>query len=254
MSKTYLYVTACNKYDKKYYGPDATLRMPVSDARKFRDFFREKNPKAFVIFSGFDEFAPAHAPLTNLELYAKMLKPGDRFIWYHSGHGTYRDTFRGRQHGRCMYDRVLWDAEVAAVLAKFPEGTTVLTISDTCYAESNSRSVAAAPVGNYLRARYTSIVQDGDLMVPLLDSKQRYAAAIMHLSASAAAQVAWETEKGGIFTTAMLEELEANPEMTPGKLPFALRQRLRRTAPWCEQTPRLWGNNASKPERAKRLV
>ena len=212
----YVMLTALNHYDPAVYGK-ADLKMCVGDADMFENLISDD----WMRIRMFDADCRRAEILSNLEWVASRILPGERFYWFHSGHGTYADRGRSRATGRCMYDGVLWDSEVANALSKFPEGVVVMTLSDTCYSESNSRNALHPLLNDYCTKKTMgkSLINSKVLeSLPTSVSSVKYKAAVIHLSACTANQLSWETKQGGVFTQCVKKALEQQPDITIGKL------------------------------------
>jgi Caspase domain len=127
-----------------------------------------------------------------------------RVLWYHSGHGTFSDSKGKRRTGRCLYDRVLWDYEVVRLIQQLPIGTELVTVSDTCHSESNSRMMPDSSA----RPRYIAVPK----AEPLKETKGRIPSGVAYLAISSCGinQVSYENHQGGIFTSALVEALKSS--------------------------------------------
>lgn len=220
----YLLRTAADKYDPKYYGKDSDLRFAVSDAKKFMDHGPLTDSYLLEVIE--DEKLTVESCLSALYGIMGKMKDGDILIWYHGGHGAnYEYTVDGvtyRQTGRCMHspgygfkDPVLWDRLLADVWRLIPSGCTVITISDTCYAEDNNRNVKPAsehlPPMFYTKSRFTKLMLEPTKLAHF-KLKLKPGAGLVSISASSAFQTATEVgasikdpRNGGVFTQALVE-------------------------------------------------
>lgn len=242
----YTLITALNEYDPNVYGDNAALKMPIVDGKNFGYAMAQNNHQAVQINN--TTRADARGVFN---AFAAKVKAGDTLYWFHSGHGTMRDTAAGRMTGRCFYDGVLWDYEVATMLQQLPEGVTCVTISDTCYAESNSRN--AAPEDTYFRAKMVRATTEPPAMVKQTIKTSKYKAAIIHMSASTITEVAYETQKGGIYTYALLNVLSKTPDISIGKMETAVRAWIKKNSRF-KQTPVVWCNAAGKAKKPQPFI
>lgn len=225
----YVLSTSLNLYHPQF--GNVTLNMCHHDAQRFTDAL----PPNHLLTRLRDGEATASEYLAQLDWMATQAQPGEVCYLYFSGHGTFFDLPKGRKTGRVLYDRVVWDHEVTARLRKFEKGVTVISISDCCHAESNSRFTASA-----YNVRVKSIPPSGPVR-PYLTSTRGIRCAFFALSACTVMQTAKEIRNpvldmpaGGIFTSALLREMRNN-------IPIRgiVRSVQQHIAPHWEQTVRL---------------
>lgn len=191
----FLLFTGINKYSPAVFG-DIDLNGCVADTARMQSALLGGDDDVTVLHNA---KATAKAVLNWIAETAKKAVAGDVVVWFHSGHGTYQDTDNGRHTIRVMYSEYLYDTTVANALSEFKRGVTVLTISDTCHAESNSRAVLKPPADNAVRKSVPFTKAAPAILLANAQAKQE--ATIYHLSACKADEVAWEIGDGGLFTT-----------------------------------------------------
>jgi Caspase domain len=193
-------ITALNEYDRFVYGTNSALKMPITDAQNYRAVMVKEND---VLHSLYDRYCDAERIKSAwTEIVDECKQAPTRVVWYHSGHGTFADSKGKRRTGRCLYDRVLWDHEVARMIRQLPGGTELVTISDTCHAESNSRMVPDSSA----RPRYMAAPKDEVLAA----TKGRIPSGVAYLAISSCGikQVSYENHQGGVFTNALVQSLK----------------------------------------------
>lgn len=206
-----------NEYNPAYYGSGNDLYQCVYDAQRFAEY---------AAYQGFDtvfkkdRLATTGAFKRLMAAYANAMRRGDILLITISGHGTMKDVLFGndpnpkRLTAHCFSDEILWDYEFLQILKKFKAGVTVIKVSDCCYAESNWQYIRTDAPTNKARPKFVTFPQaaaeptatEGDLS----DLKCNY----IHLASSNAFQVSYEDANGGVFTTALLKALQAEPEIS----------------------------------------
>lgn len=203
--KTFLICVGINKYNPQRYGSGSSLTECVNDCDKFiKAFFADD------LIRLTDSEATYGNLLSALQEYAREAKAGDRVVWYQSSHGTQGSPMLNWSipTARCMHDRVLWDFELPAVFKQFRKGVQVVTISDCCYSESNSRAVMAPPMEGITAKRLVLPKEETPEKTPTKKSLRGAECSIINISASRFNEVAWEAKgKGGFFTNAFLESI-----------------------------------------------
>lgn len=200
----YLLLTALNLYDPEIYG-SANLQGCLLDSQRAERIFSTL-PGNTVKNKLTDKDATNAEVLAQLTWCAEQMKPGDRFIWHHSGHGTYRNFRRGKvQHracARCLYNNVLWDGDLLPYWKQFPKGSQIILFSDTCFSESNFRAVSLVQ-GTGTAKSLT--LPDAMRAQPLRTNGRLPAGvSVIHMAACTYTQVAYETPTdAGVFTAAM---------------------------------------------------
>jgi hypothetical protein len=191
----YVLNTAVDQYDPAYYGQGNDLKGCVKDALAIKPFLTYEDGCLYTEL--FNADCRKGEVLSNLGYFASEMKKGDTLIWFHSGHGSYQDTSIGRATCRCLHDDILWDYELLAAWKAFDPGVNIVTISDTCFSESNSRLVAN-PIEGYCKAR--NLILPRDMKPKATKGKVPTKIALLNLSACTVQQVSYENEGGGVFT------------------------------------------------------
>jgi len=112
-------------------------------------------PENFQIRKFLDSKVTRKRILMELEYALANSKSGDIIYVHYSGHGTLvrdynGDELSGYDQAWYVYDGVLVDDQLHAVLAKVPVGVTVILLIDSCHSGSSTRS-------NYYQAKYRFI-------------------------------------------------------------------------------------------------
>ena len=107
----------------KYDDPDDNLEYCVSDARGWRDMLR-KHGCFTTAYTIEDYSANKEKILSELSECAETALPGDVFVYTHSSHGDTNVLY--------CHDNDLTAAEFASALMKFPKGTGLIVVLDTC--------------------------------------------------------------------------------------------------------------------------
>lgn len=197
-------IIGINNYHAKFGGID--LEQCVHDANRFADAIPADVGKTVLVNKG----ATKEAILTHLRHMSQEMGAGDVLYYFQSSHGTYSDLTNGtRATGRVMYDAVLWDYEIFEALMLFDADVAVVTISDMCFAESNTRNFAMPGV------RVKTLVSKADAVKPYMLNTRKLACTLVALSACQVDETAKEIqeagplmwEPGGVFTTALLKNL-----------------------------------------------
>lgn len=206
-----------NKYNASYYGGNVDLQQCVFDATRLFDY---ANERGFLPILMTDKSATVANFKNKMAEYAKSLKKGDILLLSISGHGTYDDYIppkskaTKRLTAHCFHDGILWDYEMREILKKFKAGVKVIKISDCCFAESNWRFIRDGKPYNNARARYTKIPKVEILPTPTQGDKRSIRCNYFDYASSNIYQVSYEDERGGVFTTAILEALKKQPELS----------------------------------------
>jgi|SRR5690606_31264876 len=205
-----------NKYDNAYYGGDISLSQCVYDAQRLGEYAARRGYRAKAIY---DHNATLENFKSLMKEQADKLRKGDFLCVSDSSHGTYDDLFENGKTKRataiCLHDGILWDYEFRELLKAFRVGVTVIWISDCCFAESNWRFVRDPLPYNNAKARFVRLPEyPGIPMGATQGDKRQIRCKMFTYSSSNIYQVSYEDEKGGVFTTAMLNALEAEPNLT----------------------------------------
>lgn len=189
----YVLSVGINKYRKSVFG-SIDLEQCVNDSNRFNNKI-QCNELCQLL----DEQATKSEIISNLKYYASICKSGDTFIYFQSSHGTDHKNPKGEvMTGRVTHDNVLWDFEFLNILSLFPKGCNVVTLSDCCYAESNSREVL--PFGYKVKSVKTTLV-------PTEGSTSKVRSNCYFIAACKFDSVSLETDNGGMFTNALLNSL-----------------------------------------------
>lgn len=214
MKKLSLHI-GINKYDREYYG-DANLLQCVYDAQRLHAYADERHYEAALMLD-------SQATTSNFQKFikdaAKSLKKGDFLFISDSSHGTYDDNIIGgavkRSTAICMHDQILWDYDFRKMLMAFKTGVTIIWMADCCFAESNWRFIREPQPYNLARSRFTPLPTGAKAKVTATQGDKRNIKAKMFTySSSNIYQVSYEDDRGGVFTTSVLNALEKEPSLT----------------------------------------
>lgn len=206
-----------NQYDPHYYGGNVNLAQCVKDAHAFLEY---ADRRQFVPALMTDRLATVGAFSAKMKELAATMKRGDILLLTISGHGTYDDYIPmtskqvKRMTGHCFTDGILWDFEFRELLRKFKPGTLVVKVSDACFAESNWRFMRFSEPYNEAKARFTRPRVIDTPPTPTQGDKRQIRCKYFDFASSNIYQVSYEDSKGGVFTTAILEALAKEPELS----------------------------------------
>ena len=142
-----------NKIDPKHYGTDGKLAGCHNDARDMEAMAKglgyDPRPKLL------DDKATVARVKKEINAAAADLRPGDIFLMTYAGHGgqvpdTNGDELAdalggaagdGRDETWCLYDRMLTDDELYALLGGFMQGVRVVVVSDSCHSGTVTRNL-----------------------------------------------------------------------------------------------------------------
>lgn len=208
-----------NKYDREYYGGNIDLNQCVFAAERLHDFAVERDYQANLLTNSNATVAGFRAFVLNA---AKTLKKGDFFFLTNSSHGTYDDNIVNGQTKRmtaiCLHDGIFLDYEFRELLKKFKSGVTVIWLSDCCFAESNWRFMRGDDQRPYngARARFVRAPQAAKeaKVTATQGDKRSIKAKVFTYSSSNIYQVSYEDDRGGVFTTSVLDALAKEPNLS----------------------------------------
>jgi len=205
-----------NKYDRDYYGGNIDLQQCVNDAERLYDYSAGRGFQANLMTNQNATVENFTGAMTDA---AKTLKKGDILFLSDSSHGTYDDLVEKGKVKRataiCLHDGILWDYEFRELLKAFRAGVTVIWLSDCCFAESNWRFVRDPLPYNNAKVRFVRLSEYPGIPVGATQGDKRQIRCKMFTySSSNIYQVSYEDEKGGVFTTAVINALEAEPNLT----------------------------------------
>lgn len=93
-----------------------------------------------------DEGATAAAVIDLLSMSARRMRAGDLMFVTYSGHGgsvldESGDEADGKDETWCLYDRMLFDDELATIWAQFARGVRIVVLSDSCHSGTVLRQI-----------------------------------------------------------------------------------------------------------------
>jgi hypothetical protein len=206
-----------NKYDPNYYGAGNDLHMCVIDSDRM-DAVAEAHGFTEV-YKLQDKTATVAIWKNTLLQQAAALTPGDILLITQSSHGTYQDLPGGkRATAICLQDGIVWDYEVRDILKQFKKGVTVIWMTDCCFSESNWRALnfrVKIDCGGNPRAKTKFVKLPRAVQPqPTQGDKRQIKCNLFVFSSSNIVQPSYEDENGGAFTTAVVEALKAEPNLS----------------------------------------
>lgn len=141
-----------NKIDPSHYGSDGKLAGCHNDARDMEAMAKALGyePTSKLL----DERATVTSVKAEINAAAADLRPGDMFLMTYAGHGgqvpdtngdevgdAFGSVGDGKDETWCLYDRMLADDELYALLAGFLQGVRVVVLSDSCHSGTVTRNV-----------------------------------------------------------------------------------------------------------------
>ena len=231
MKKISLHI-GVNKYDPEYYGSGNDLSECVNDAERMHELAKARGyePKLLT-----NSRATVQAFTTFMKDAAGSLKKGDFLLISDSSHGTYDDGIVNgrvkRQTAICLHDRIFWDYEFRKLLMAFKTGVTITWMADCCFAESNWRFIRGeSPNKPYngaksrfwkLQPALSDLPEDdprlAHRLIPISATqgdKRNIKAKMFTFSSSNIYQVSYEDDRGGVFTTSVLDALKKEPALS----------------------------------------
>lgn len=203
----------------------------ISDMEKMEALARQKGFTTMVMRN---QEATREAILKFLEEQALELNQGDMLLISYAGHGASLPDVEGDETDEndeawVTYSGFLTDDELFRSLDYFREGVRVLLVSDSCHSGTMNRQFAASrsgialPRGGTQRARFlppeavAQILKDNKRPARALRTgfgRSRatigHKASILLLAACEDNQFAMENSEGGVFTSRLLDVLNAN--------------------------------------------
>ena len=151
-----------DQVDPKHYGDTFPLGAGFSDAVTWiaidAIYQYEKSKMLLQSKVNPDNVKATRSNVKNyIENVAKELKAGDTFLVTYSGHGArikpadYLDTFgleeEGYYNAWCLYDGLLFDAELLGLWSMFKPGVNIIIVADCCH--SGGFSIFSLPENFY---------------------------------------------------------------------------------------------------------
>ena len=199
-------------YDPAYGAGDLPSCINDADGFRARLLNDASRWQAVNLVTLTDGSASKSAVRNTLQQFASLAVPGDVVVYYHSSHGGTRggtDTFL------CTYNANYEDYEIAADLATFADGVTIVVVVDACHSGGlfKSAGVAAAPTWN-LAAN----------VMRRLDSTKAAAADkgpdVGWLTACNYDQTCWAGDPYSLFTAFVLDAFASGDANQDGNISF----------------------------------
>jgi hypothetical protein len=154
-----------NEVDPRHYGGRYPLRGCHNDAHDMAAIARARGYETTVLL---DADATASRILEGMRAAAAELAAGDAFLLTYAGHGAQvpdetSDEPDAKDETWVLFDRMLLDDEIYAVLATFRQGVRVLIVSDSCHSGSVAR-----------RQEYLASLREGPLSAIHADTTPQF--------------------------------------------------------------------------------
>ena len=102
----------------------------VVDSQRFMCVLERLGFRAISLLDEKATCAAVHGVLRDV---AKVLQPGDLFVFHISGHGG-RELHEGtKQENWCLYDGAVWKDDILWMFSRFKPGVRILVINDQCH-------------------------------------------------------------------------------------------------------------------------
>lgn len=151
--------------------------------------------------------ATASAILNRIESAARILKSGDMFVFYFSGHGgrkTDTNADEADEHDETLvaFDREILDDELAAHWAEFAAGVRTVMLSDSCNSGTNASFIGMSAIPETTSVRP---VQKARKPIGFTGKIPGMQAQLIHFGACRDGQASAGYRQGSAFTLALHE-------------------------------------------------
>lgn len=197
-----------------YAGWSGFLQSCELDARDMSKIAISKNYTAFSYILTKD--ATVANVVDKMTSLAQKLKSGDILFLSYSGHGGQVPDRNGDEPDRmdetwCLYDRMMIDDEIYALLGKFRRGVRIFVLSDSCHSGTVLRAVSSdLAVGRIVPpADNLKIYKANRKMYDKIQAETkpraavRISASVIFISACQDHQVASDGPTNGLFTATL---------------------------------------------------
>lgn len=138
------------------YGNGNDLRGCINDVNLAEE---KLLPEGFQIRKFLDSKVTSKRVLMEIEYVITHSQRGDIIYIHYSGHGTLArdingDEVSGYDQAWYLYDGLLIDDQLHAVLSKIPEGVTVILVIDSCHSGSSTRNNSYKPTYRYIAPKF----------------------------------------------------------------------------------------------------
>jgi hypothetical protein len=233
----------------------------VNDANSWEALLRDQY--GFKTTKLLDDQATYNNVVREMTKIVERSNPGSHVVITFSGHGTnVQDTSGDEEDGRdealCLYDKVLIDDQLKAILGKMQKGCYLTFISDSCHSGTVTRSfLTAMNDENAPRPRYLPPSDDGEAftIAPSSVTKKIYNPESdmgeVLITGCQSTEYSYDARIGGRFQGAMTanatEILKKNPDISYSEFYRLLRERL--PSKQYPQTPQLEGSDSNKSRK-----
>lgn len=195
----------------------------ANDVRDMNAFFQARG---FTVRTLRDSAAGANAVLGEIDRAATVMRSGDMFVFYFSGHGAQQRSTDGDEFQDQLlmtYGAPIVDDSLGLRWPRFVEGVRIVVITDCCNSGSNVRALVAdderlIPAGKIVNrsaiepleitlgldklAATQGRTRDGNI--------QGLRASLLHMAAAQDPQLAQDIGSNGLFTHAFLSAWNAD--------------------------------------------
>lgn len=166
--------------DANHWGKPWTgaLYGPTNDARQMREICKSNFLETHLLTDNpADNDVSDRATLANVMRYlagaAEVSQPGDLFVIYFSGHGSFVELETGgdepdrQDETWCLWDGHFIDDLQYTFWRRFASGVRILGFADSCHSETSTKAAAAA-----------ALAKSGDIQFPTQEQTEKFKAAI----------------------------------------------------------------------------
>ena len=231
-----------------YPGMSNDLKGCVNDANDWAELLNEFGFDTKMLL---DEQGTRENIKTTLRDLVMSLKPGDYGVFTYSGHGTYNLDTSGDEPDRYdealyVYDGILLDDELRAILDDLNPKASLTFISDSCFSGTVTRVMDN--VTHYAKPRFMPVAGYS----PLISIQGRFLAEAemleLLLTGCSDSEYSYDAHINGRYNGAMsryaIDAIRANPGATFEEFFTVLRQAL--PSQEYPQTPQLEGSEENK--------
>ena len=229
--KLYALLVGINSY------PIKPLSQCVNDVNKLEEYLQsiKSNYSEIHIKKLINEEANKDAIVTSIKEFLTQAEDDDVALMYYSGHGAQEKTagiFSDEHDGllECLvahYDSeqttgfLLADKEIRYLFSKFEHNPHFVTIFDCCHSgdivramgDDEEESMIKRLVQNFPSRHYNEFIFSDEVSAEMLQNNNlsRFIPSKnhIHIAACLSSELSWENENGGVFTTYLIQLLNA---------------------------------------------
>jgi len=157
-----------------YPGTANDLRGCVNDSNEWSKLVRDKFRFDEVLIVN-DKQAVKKNLIDKWDKLVSKSKIGDTLVFGYSGHGTTtpdrgeKDEVDGKDEAICLYDSLLIDDELRAMLDKVPKGVKLIVVIDSCHSGTVTRAFLNTMSDNSFYSKPRFIPPENDLVASSMD-------------------------------------------------------------------------------------